>query len=546
MRSLPNRAGTQERGSERTEGKRIFAYHGREVAKKFFAPNLRKVGPHGEHHYRYDASEIVDKDSQGKEKEREEKWMKAVQQVAVIGAGGAGLAALRHLAGQPGLSVVAYELSSQIGGTWVYTDKTGKDEHGLPIHSSMYEHMRTNLPKEVMAFPDFPFPEEDASFLHHTKVLEYLEGYAKHFNLYKHYAVPRMPKIPGLDSYKGQVMHSHDYRNSEPFIDKKVFILGAGPSGLDISIELAAVTPCVYLSHKKAPLKTRLPKNVVQIPVVERVEENSFVLPDGNRVEADVLLVCTGYEYSFPFLDPDCGIQVTDNRVEPLYKHCIHINHPQSMFFVGIPFTVCPFPLFHFQGLLAKKLLLEGLELPSSKEMLSDGEAEWSKRAAQGFPKHRYHCMHGLFQDYLDSLAQWMQIETLPPAFTSLYTHIFNSIYHDSLADLKERRFRLLLVVKQVLTGELSLPCREEMEEDIKEEMKLKFQLGFPLHHYHKMGNLQWSYNDAMADLAKCQRLARVVCDLYDTVHNIRMLDVTSYKDINFRLTGNDSFARIS
>ena len=69
--------------------------------------------------------------------------MRAVQQVAVIGAGGAGLGALRHLAEHPALSVVAYELTSQIGGTWVYTDKIGKDEHGIPIHSSMYENMRS-------------------------------------------------------------------------------------------------------------------------------------------------------------------------------------------------------------------------------------------------------------------------------------------------------------------------------------------------------------------------------------------------------------------
>ena len=46
--------------------------------------------------------------------------------------------------------------------------------------------VRTNLPKEVMAFPDFPFPSEWSSFLSHQQVLKYLEDYASHFYLYKY------------------------------------------------------------------------------------------------------------------------------------------------------------------------------------------------------------------------------------------------------------------------------------------------------------------------------------------------------------------------
>lgn len=49
---------------------------------------------------------------------------------------------------------------------------------------------RTNLPKEVMAFPDFPFSDcEGKSFIHHTQVLQYLKDYAENFNLYKHIKV---------------------------------------------------------------------------------------------------------------------------------------------------------------------------------------------------------------------------------------------------------------------------------------------------------------------------------------------------------------------
>ena len=63
--------------------------------------------------------------------------------VAVIGAGAAGLCAVRHLASRPSaFSVTAFEQSKGVGGTWVYTDRTGTDEHGLPVHSSMYRNLK--------------------------------------------------------------------------------------------------------------------------------------------------------------------------------------------------------------------------------------------------------------------------------------------------------------------------------------------------------------------------------------------------------------------
>lgn len=65
--------------------------------------------------------------------------------VIVIGAGAAGLTALRHLTDpQYGVSfqVQVFEQTGELGGTWVYRDKVGCDEYGLPIHSSMYKSLR--------------------------------------------------------------------------------------------------------------------------------------------------------------------------------------------------------------------------------------------------------------------------------------------------------------------------------------------------------------------------------------------------------------------
>ncbi len=63
--------------------------------------------------------------------------------VVVIGAGASGAMALRHLQGKSGIrSVVAYERAGQAGGNWVYTNNTGTDSDGLPVHQAAFLGMR--------------------------------------------------------------------------------------------------------------------------------------------------------------------------------------------------------------------------------------------------------------------------------------------------------------------------------------------------------------------------------------------------------------------
>ena len=45
---------------------------------------------------------------------------------------------------------------------------------------------RTNIPKEITHFPDFPFDKEDLpSYVGHGDMLKYLQRYSDHFGLYK-------------------------------------------------------------------------------------------------------------------------------------------------------------------------------------------------------------------------------------------------------------------------------------------------------------------------------------------------------------------------
>lgn len=81
---------------------------------------------------------------------------------------------------------------------------------------------------------------------------------------------------------------------------------------------------------------------------LDRIDGQRFTLKDETTIIADTFIFCTGYKFSFPFLDDNCAIRVDHNRVTPLYKHLINIDHP-TMCIVGVPTVVIPFPMFHVQ-----------------------------------------------------------------------------------------------------------------------------------------------------------------------------------------------------
>ena len=112
--------------------------------------------------------------------------------VAVIGAGPCGLAQLdafeqarRQGAEVP--QIVCFEKQSDWGGLWNYTWRTGLDEHGDPVHGSMYRYLWSNGPKECLEFSDYTFDEHFGqpipSFPPREVLYDYIIGRAKANNL---------------------------------------------------------------------------------------------------------------------------------------------------------------------------------------------------------------------------------------------------------------------------------------------------------------------------------------------------------------------------
>uniref|UniRef100_H3CQG1 Flavin-containing monooxygenase n=1 Tax=Tetraodon nigroviridis TaxID=99883 RepID=H3CQG1_TETNG len=392
--------------------------------------------------------------------------------VAVIGAGAAGLCVARHVLSRPDVFAppVVFELSGHVGGTWCYEEGAGRSEDGRRIHSSMYRDLRTNLPKEVMMFPDFPFDPHLSSFLPHQEVRNYLEQYCQEhevgprirfntavekvtpapggrrgrtawevkssdpsgcqrtdvfdsvFVCSGHYSDPYIPDIPGIANFKGKVLHSHDYRYAEPFSALSVVVLGAKASGLDISIELASVGAQVFLSHGNARLTFPLPSGIQQSPVVTEVDEDGNVcFQDGSVASADVLMFCTGYKFKYPFLDAaQLGLDIQDHLVSPLYLFMMPPAFP-SLFFIGICKIICPFPHFNCQVQFALAALGGGVTLPSRSQMEDEVRRQQQDRLDQGVQQRHLLVLDQLQWDYCDALARAANFTPLPPVVRSLY-----------------------------------------------------------------------------------------------------------------------------
>jgi Flavin-binding monooxygenase-like len=102
---------------------------------------------------------------------------------------------------------------------------------------------------------------------------------------------------------------------------------------------------------------------------------------DGSTAEVDTVILCTGYDYSFPFLESACSsssssssssstnsytkldLSWSDKHVQPLYQQIFHTQRT-DLSFIGLPHSVVPFPLFELQAKLVAAVYTGAVQLP--------------------------------------------------------------------------------------------------------------------------------------------------------------------------------------
>ncbi|KNA15833.1 hypothetical protein SOVF_094660 [Spinacia oleracea] len=404
------------------------------------------------------------------------------KKVAVVGAGAAGLVAARELR-KEGHDVMVFERGTQLGGSWVYSSEVESDPLGLDptrkiVESSLYASLRTNLPREVMGFRDFPFvpsgkPDRDSRrFPAHQEVLRYLEDFACEFGLNEliccqtevtyvgletdgkwmvksrriggaegcqvtgtydavvvcsgHYTEPRVAdNIPGIDLWPGRQIHSHNYRTPGPYQDQVVVLIGLSVSALDISRDIAVSAKEVHITTRSEAAgklgkfgKHPIYDNLWLHSMIEKAHEDGRVsFQDGSEVLANVILHCTGYKQHYPFLHTSGAVSVDDNRVGPLFKHVFPPALAPGLSFVGVPSFVVPFFLFELQSKWITGILSGRISLPSEEKMMEDIEAFYSKLEVEGVPKRYTHQIHDIKKLFVPfEYEDWLAAESgCPP-----------------------------------------------------------------------------------------------------------------------------------
>jgi len=221
-----------------------------------------------------------------------------MKKVAIIGAGPSGITAIKNFA-DLGFEVTAFERCGGVGGNWRFNDPSG--------HSSVFETTHIISSKYTSYYEDFPLPESASDYPSHKELLDYFNGYADHFDIKKlikfgtevvscnqrenstwavewknitsnevtieifdalvvcngHHHKPRYPKYPG--EFSGELIHSHDFKSSEPFRDKRVLVIGGGNSACDVAVETARVSASTSISWRRGYYL--IPKFMYGLPV---------------------------------------------------------------------------------------------------------------------------------------------------------------------------------------------------------------------------------------------------------------------------------------
>lgn len=176
--------------------------------------------------------------------------------VVVVGGGPAGLAVSQQLVRRH-VEHVVLERGEAVGASW----------------RNFYTSLVLHTGKHLSSLPDLPFERQDPLFTPRPAFVDYLERYARTFDLPVRPGTevvaatptddgwsletddgalqarvlvvatgiarrPRVPVITGAAMFAGTTRHSIEYRDPRPFEGRRVLVVGAGNSGAEIASEL--------------------------------------------------------------------------------------------------------------------------------------------------------------------------------------------------------------------------------------------------------------------------------------------------------------------
>ncbi|KAJ7686585.1 hypothetical protein B0H17DRAFT_1072034 [Mycena rosella] len=347
---------------------------------------------------------------------------------AVVGGGSSGLAALRVLlelqvASNP-WDVVLLEQRRDVGGVWL-PDNHKPDPPSIP-ETPLYPLLHTNTPVPSMTYPGFHIRPYHRRYADHFNITPWIQFNRRHWDLNGHLIVatgnnhyPHIPVWKGQDAW----LAKDAQRQSNPENTR------TKPERLDIVTQVSLHAAKTYLSSR-SPVSWEPEGPITYKGDIANFTENVIWFSDGTFVDADVVILGTGYENLFPFLeaggiirtDPsarrasdDNGILQTNTRyVFPLHEHIVSLSSRlpvTALAFIGLPVFVANCPSDRIQALYAVHTMSNSSLLPSREVLLTQLDARENWIRAQGEDPYRLghrQLMPG-GHDYQDGLWRHLQ-----------------------------------------------------------------------------------------------------------------------------------------
>ncbi|CAN6347826.1 unnamed protein product [Urochloa humidicola] len=186
--------------------------------------------------------------------------------VLIGGAGPAGLATAACI-GQRSIPYLIVEREDCRASLWRY---------------GAYDRVKLHIAKEFCTLPHMPYPDGTPTYVPKKEFVEYLDTYVEHLSIKPRYyisvdlaeydkgahrrvvaahnmaagtkihlaarflivatgenAMGIVPKIPGIETFLGETLHSSTYRSGGGYTGKRVLVVGCGNSGMEITYDLA-------------------------------------------------------------------------------------------------------------------------------------------------------------------------------------------------------------------------------------------------------------------------------------------------------------------
>lgn len=206
--------------------------------------------------------------------------------VVIVGAGPAGLASAAAI-GERDIDFVVLERGAGVGHVW----------------RNHYDRLHLHTNRSWSELPGMHFRAGTGRYPSRQQVVDYLQGYADRFDITDrvqlqtevtsirrdgdawlveageaswrsacvvvatgYTRVPHRPTWPGLDDFPGEVLHSSEYKNGEPFRGQRVLVVGFGNSGGEIAI-------CLHEHGARPGIAVRgrvnvVPRDLLGLPIL--------------------------------------------------------------------------------------------------------------------------------------------------------------------------------------------------------------------------------------------------------------------------------------